>query len=231
MISTYWKTCVCTSRPPSLIQHDSVHFPFFVSLFSDIKEPGFQLLDNTCSSDQISSVRPTSHLWHPLGLTGASALPSCSGYDISLCLRVGGGKEVGSSTLPRGRQNQHLGRGGGDRHCHSAIEGECSPGEGGLCDAFNLPQWHLLSSHCQMEHSKRLETERWRTGKLLFLLLLMFSPQVVSDSLQPHGLQHTSGKPIGRHKERPERMAERREREEEENRDLGLMYDRNHTIL
>ena len=44
----------------------------------------------TCSSDQIPSVRPTSHLWHPLGLTGASALPSCSGCDTSLCLRVGG---------------------------------------------------------------------------------------------------------------------------------------------
>ena len=156
----------------------------------------------TCSSDQIPSVRPTSHLWHPLGLTGASALPSCSGCDTSLCLRVSGGKEVGSSTLPRGRQNQHRGRGGGDRHCHSALEGECSPGEGGLRDAFNLPQWHLLSSHCQMEHSERLETESWRTGKLLFLLLLMFSPQVVSASLQPHGLQHTGGKPTGRHKER-----------------------------
>ena len=45
IISTYGKTYVCTSRPPSLIQHDSIHFPLFVRLFSDIKEPGFQLLD------------------------------------------------------------------------------------------------------------------------------------------------------------------------------------------
>ena len=119
----------------------------------------------TYSSDQIPSVWPTSHLWHPLGQTGASALPSCSGCHTSLCLGVGGGKEVGSSTLPRGRKNQRR----GDRHCHSAIEGECSPGEGGLCDALNLPQGHLLSSRCQMEHGKRLETESWRTGKLFLL--------------------------------------------------------------
>ena len=105
-------------------------------------------------------------------------------------LGVGGGKEVCSSTLHRGRQNQRR----GDRRGHSAIESECSPGEGGLCGALNLPQWHLLSSRCQMEHGKRLESGSWRTGKLLFLLWL-FSPQVVSDSLPSHGLQHTSGKP------------------------------------
>ena len=45
MISTYWKTYVCTSRSPSLIEHDRVNFPLFASLFSDIKEPGFYLLD------------------------------------------------------------------------------------------------------------------------------------------------------------------------------------------
>ena len=114
----------------------------------------------------------------------------CLSLALLLRLGVSGGKEVGSSTLHRGRQNQRQ----GDRNGHSAIEGECSPGEGGLCDALNLPQWHLLSSRCQMEHGKRLESGSWRTGKLLFLLRL-FSPQVVSDSLPPHGLQHTSGKP------------------------------------
>mgnify|MGYP007134339110 CR=1 FL=1 len=99
----------------------------------------------------------------------------CLSLALLLRLGVSCGKEVGSNG-------------------HSAIEGECSPGEGGLCDALNLPQWHLLSSRCQMEHGKRLESGSWRTGKLLFLLRL-FSPQVVSDSLPPHGLQHTSGKP------------------------------------
>ena len=52
-------------------------------------------------------------------------------------------------------------------------------------------------------------------------MLLLFSHQVVSDSLPPRGLQHTSGKATKRHTERHERMAERREREEEENRDSG----------
>ena len=38
----------------------------------------------TYSSDQIPSVWPASHLWHPLGQTGASALPSCAGWESAV---------------------------------------------------------------------------------------------------------------------------------------------------